>query len=670
MGGVIQRAVHSGCTVKNENRTGLPCIPFFLFLFLLPATSSRAQNVPTPAQHPPSDVVIVSLEAQGPLVEHSRHVKEGLLGDSDPELGVEKRLLEIQMNIVRETAKFGPVLLLAPDETTESALYQRCQEFQICGLFKTDRVRMKVVPHDGVWIRDFGPQIEAIGDAAHVVHWRYFDIRKEDAKQEKLQELDTARLKLLEARQQENQPNDFSQEMTPDARKAVASAIDDKIYVLREYSQILSEASPQRSNDENSAYDIADAVLAAPDFNYQSSGVALDGGNLLKLEDGRCLTTRVLLSRNKEQNSNLDQELGKIGGCKNVTFLEPLPGPVTEHIDMFVLPAGGKRILLASYDLSRPFAAEYWSKLSTSERNLTLNAELAMESNAERLRDLGYEVVPVPSPFPRIPANGHTYYPSMLNALVRSSADGYRQVLVPSYEDYETDIQSSALNQIGAAFGSKTEIVTIEATQAAKSQGAVHCLTLTAPLRLSIFSDLADAARRTEDLARKEQLDRNAAAEVAAQIPTTGLQGSWAILEEGEESDESPLELYPQRIFFGEHEFQKGVFRQVESNGTYTIETRDPTSWSLHFVFSDQNVTPAAVQWLGKDEVKLVLKDTNSVLVLRRIASNLVSPFKAEPQASQQPGQGTGAPGTKHPTRKKPTASTGQGAGTLEPIQP
>jgi agmatine/peptidylarginine deiminase len=597
-------------------------------------------------------------------------VKEGLLGDSDPELGVEKRLLEIQMNIVRETAKFGPVLLLAPDETTESALYQRCQEFQICELFKTDRVRMKVVPHDGVWIRDFGPQIEAIGDAAHVVHWRYFDIRKEDAKQEKLQELDTARLKLLEARQQENQPNDFSQEMTPDARKAVASAIDDKIYVLREYSQILSEASPQRSNDENSAYDIADAVLAAPDFNYQSSGVALDGGNLLKLEDGRCLTTRVLLSRNKEQNSNLDQELGKIGGCKNVTFLEPLPGPVTEHIDMFVLPAGGKRILLASYDLSRPFAAEYWSKLSTSERNLTLNAELAMESNAERLRNLGYEVVPVPSPFPRIPANGHTYYPSMLNALVRLSADGYRQVLVPSYEDYETDIQSSALNQIGAAFGSKTEIVTIEATQAAKSQGAVHCLTLTAPLRLSIFSDLADAARRTEDFARKQQLDRNAAAEVAAQIPTTGLQGSWAILEEGEESDESPLELYPQRIFFGEHEFQKGVFHQVESNGTYTIETRDRTSWSLHFVFSDQNVTPAAVQWLGKDEVKLVLKDTNSVLVLRRIASNLVSPFNAEPQASQQPGQGTGAPGTKHPTRKKPTTSTGPGAGTLEPIQP
>jgi len=529
---------------------------------------------------------------------------------------------------------------------------------------------MKVVPHDGAWIRDFGPQIEAIGDSAYVVHWRYFDIRAEEGKRATLQELETARLKLLETRQQEDQPDDFSQESTPDAHKAVVSAIDDKIYLLREYSQIVSEASPQRFNDDNSAVDIADAVLATPDFNYKSSGVALDGGNLLKLEDGRCLTTRGLLSRNKDQNTNLDQELEKIGGCKNVTFLDPLPGPVIEHIDMFALPVGGKRILLASYDLSKPFAAEYWSKLSNSERDLALNAELAMELDAERLRRLGYEVVPVPSPFPRIPANGHTYYPTVLNALVRVGTDGYRQVLVPSYKDYETDIQSSALIQIGAAFGPKTEIVTIEATEAAKAQGAVHCLTLTAPLRLSIFSDLADAARRTEYAARKDQLDRNVAAEIASQIPATGLQGSWAILEEEEQSDETPLELYPQRIFFGENEFQKGVFDQLESKGTYTVDTRDPTSWSLHFQFLDQDVTPAVVQWLSKDEVKLVLGDGDSILVLRRIGSGLGSPFKPEEQVSQQTGKGTGVPSRKHPRRKKPTTPTGQASGVLQPAQP
>jgi agmatine/peptidylarginine deiminase len=655
--------------IKSRYSTRPPLFAFLLFLFLRPPASSRAQSAPAPPQNSAGDVVMLSLEALDARVEHGRHVREGLLGNADPELNKEKHLLEIQMNIVRETAKFGPVLLFAPDETTKGAVYQRCKEFQICELFRSDRVRMKVVPHDGLWIRDFGPQIEASGNSAYVVHWRYFDIRKEEAKREKFQELETARLKLLETRQEEDQPDDFSQESTPEARKAVIAAIDAKSYLLREYSQILSEASVQRSNDENSAFDIADAVLAIPDFNYKSSAAAVDGGNLIKLEDGRCLTTRALLSRNKDQNINLDQELEKIGGCKNVTYLDPLPGPVIEHIDMFALPAGGKRILLASYDLSKSFAAEYWSKLSNSERDLALNAELAMELDAERLRRLGYEVVPVSSPFPRIPANGHIYYPTVLNALFREGADGYSQLLVPSYEDYEMDIQSSALNQIAAAFGPKTKIVTIEATEAAKAQGGVHCLTLTAPLGLSIFSDSADAARRAEYVARKEQLDRNLATEIASQIPATGLQGAWAILEEDEQSDETPLELYPQRIYFGVHEFQKGVFDRLESKGTYTIDTRELATWSLHFLFPDQDVTPAVVQWLSKDEVKLVLKDGGSTLVLRRIASDQLSPFKQEEQVSPQTGEGTGSPSRKHATRKKPTTSTGQSSGAAQPPQ-
>jgi agmatine/peptidylarginine deiminase len=651
--------------INSRNCMRSRCVAFLLFFFLLATADSRAQTVPAPVQHPASDVVMVSLEALNPRVEHSQHVRNGLVGHSDPALlNVEKRLLEIQMNIVRETAKFGPVLLLAPDESTQTAIYQRCKEFQICELFKTDRLRIKVVPHDGLWIRDFGPQIEAIGDSAYVVHWRYFDIRKEEAKREKLQELETARLKLLEARQREDQPDEFSQESTPDNHKAVVSSIDARIYLLKEYSQLLSETSPQRFNDESSAFDIADAVLAAPDFNYKSSKVALDGGNLFKLDDGRCLTTRVLLSRNKEQDIDLDQELEKIGGCKTVTYLDPLPGPVIEHIDEFALPAGGKRILLASYDLSKPFAAEYWGKLSDSERDLALNAELAMELDADRLRHLGYEVVPVPSPFPRIPANGRTYYPSVLNALVRESTDGFRQVLVPSYKDYEADIQSSAVKQIEAAFGPKAEIVTIEATEAAKSQGAIHCLTLTAPLRLSIFGDSADAARRTEYQAQKDKLDRSVAAEVASQIPATGLHGSWAILEEDEQSDETPIELYPQKIFFGENEFQKGVFDHLESKGTYKIDVRNSTSWSLHFQFSDQDVTSGVVQWLSKNEVKLVLGDSDNIVVLRRIGSDLASPFKPEAHGA---GEGTGNSGRKHPTNNKPT---GQGTVASPPNKP
>jgi agmatine/peptidylarginine deiminase len=623
---------------QARTRTKLGYFPFLAFLMLLPAIGSQTQTVPVAAQHTASDVVMLSLEALNPRVEHTRHVREGLVGDSEAELNVEKHLLETQMRIVRETVKFGPVLLLAPDETTKSAVAQRCEEFQICEHLKSDRVRLKVVVHDGVWIRDFGPQIEAVGDSAYVAHWRYFDLRLEEAKREKAQELETARLRLLEARQQEDQPDTLAQGSSPDAHKAAVATIDAKLYILREFSELLNATSPQRTNDENSAYDIADAVLAIPDFNYKSSEVALDGGNLFRLEDARCLTTRVLLSRNKDQNINVDEELRKIGGCKQVTYLEPLPGPVIEHIDMFALPVGGKRILLASYDLSKPFAAEYWSKLSSAERDLAVDAELAMELNAERLRHLGYEVVPVPSPFPRIPSNGHIYYPSVLNALVREGVEGYREVLVPAYKDYESDVQSSALKQIVAAFGPKAEVVTIDATEAAKSQGAIHCMTLTAPLRLSIFGDSADAARRTETLAREERLDRTVAAEIASQMPANGLQGSWAILDGDERSAARPMELNPKRIFFGEHEFQKGVLDQSEATGKYTIIKRDPGLWTLQFLFPDHVVLSAMVRWIDKDEVKLIFEDRAAdALVLRRIGSDKTSPFRPVEHGSQQP---------------------------------
>jgi agmatine/peptidylarginine deiminase len=654
---------------KDRNRKQPPRLALLLLLPLLLPAASRAQTAPPSSPSSATDVVMLSLQALDTHAQQTQRVSEGLLGNAAAELEKEKHLLEIQMNIVRATAKFGPVLLLAPDDTTQTAIEQRCKEFQICDLLRTARVRLKIAPHDGLWIRDFGPQIEADGDSAYVVHWRYFDLRKEEAKREKFQELETARLKLLETRQQEEQSDDFSEDSTPEARKAVLSTIDAKLNLLREYTQILTEASVQRSNDEDSAFDIADAVLAAPDFNYKSSTIAVDGGNLFKLEDGRCLTTRVLLSRNKDQNVNLDQELEKIGGCKSVTYLEPLPGPVIEHIDMFALPAGGKRILLASYDLSKPFAAEYWSKLSSEERDLALNAQLAMQLNADRLSRLGYEVVPVPSPFPQIPANGHTYYPAVLNALVRIGADGRRQVLVPSYKDYETDIQFAALNQIAAAFGPNAEIVTIEATDAAKSQGGVHCLTLTAPLRLSVFGDSADAARRTAYQAQKDELDRKVATQIASQIPTTGLRGSWAILQQDEQADPSPLDLYPQRIFFGEREFQKGVFDRLESRGTYAIDTRDLSSWTLHFQFADQHVTPAVVQWLSKDEFTLVLEDGDKTFLLKRIGSGQQSPFKSAEKVSPQTGKGASDGDKKNQTSKKP-APAGQPPVTLQPVQP
>jgi agmatine/peptidylarginine deiminase len=496
--------------VAQRRRPARPTVFLFL-LVLLAAPASRSQTPPASPHHA-ADVVMLALQALTPQTRARENVRAGLLGSTAADLDVEKQLLETQLRIVRATANFGPVLLLAPDETSKDAVANRCEEFHLCELLNSDRVRIKVARHDGVWIRDFGPQISAAGDSASAIHWRYFDLRLEEAKREKQQELETARLNLLAARQQQDQPETLAPPSSPSPSASHQSAIDAKLFVLKEYSQLLNDTSPQRTNDENAAFDIADAVLASPNFQFQNSPLALDGGNLFKLDDGRCLTTRPLRVRNKDQNLDVVHELETYAGCKQVTFLDPLPGPVIEHVDMFLLPAGGNRLLLASYDLDSSFAEKYWSALSEEDRRLALEASLAMAANADVLRRLGYEVISVPSPFPQTPPNGHVYYPSVVNALVRVSAGGGRQILVPQFHDYETDIQSAAMQQIVAAFGPNSEVVPIESTDAAKSQGAIHCLTLSAPLSVSIFADSAAAARRASAQARKQQLDHAATA--------------------------------------------------------------------------------------------------------------------------------------------------------------
>jgi len=600
-------------------------------------TGRAFSQVPgAPSKHHATDVVVIALEPLNQRTQDQQRLDQTLSSETQATLDEEKHILDLQLAIVRETSDFGPVLLLAPDDSTLDAFKEDCRTFDLCKLFHRGQVQIKVVPHDGAWIRDYGPQIENYGDSAQVVHWRYFDVRTERAREEKLNALDSARLKLLAERQQADQPEELSEPPMPDQRKAVLSSIDDKLYVLKEYSELLNNASVQRTNDANSAYDIADAVLATPDFSYRSSQLALDGGNLFRLDDGRCLTTRTLLSRNKEENVNVDEELQKVGGCKSVTYLEPLPGLVIEHIDMFLLPAGGKKLMLASYDLTTPLASKYWNGLSDRERELTTNAEIAMKVNADRLRNLGYEVVPVPAPFPQIADNGRTFYPTVLNALVRQASDGYRQLLLPSYTGYESDVQLAALQRFKLIFGEKTEIRTIEAMDAAKAQGAIHCLTLTAPRSLSIFGNSAENAARNETEAQAELLDRNADAEVLSQIPATGLRGSWDVITASEPRNTSTSGSSPQRIHFGASEFEKGSSNHLEALGTYRIERKQAASWFLTFVFPNHEAVAATLHWTGRNEVRLKMEDGSEVMVLKRISSDLNSPLHKE-RAAHQP---------------------------------
>jgi hypothetical protein len=160
---------------------------------------------------------------------------------------------------------------------------------------------------------------------------------------------------------------------------------------------------------------------------------------------------------------------------------------------------------------------------------------------------------------------------------------------------------------------------------------------------------------RVEAMAQKAQLDRKASAEMATQISPNGLVGFWAIVDTGQTSGASALELYPQRIFFGEHEFEKGVFGQVESKGRYIVDKKDGSSWSVRFLFPDHNAAHAVVQWLRNDDVKLLFADSDNSLLLRRVNSSPVSPFHAGEKATKQ---------------DKSSSSDGKSPVGLEPVDP
>ena len=600
-------------------------------------TSLMAEQPASAPESRSTDVVVLSLTALDDRgAEHRKHVRDELGVNSGMDVGFDD-LFSAQMEIARKAALFGPVLLIAPDETTKSLVYRNCKRFQVCDLFRFDRIRMKVVPHDSAWVRDFGPQIEIVAGKARVVHWRYFDNRGEEAREETIERLDAKLARLFEykATVLSGDADGPIGEMTEESEEQLVRELDSKISFLRDYSQFLRESSIQRVGDETSAYDFADAVLQDPHFKYVTSKAAVDGGNLLKLADGRCLTIRVLLSRNKDAQIDVYRELRNVGGCTDVIFLDPLPGPVIEHVDMFALPAGGKRILLASYDLADRSATDYWGKLSDPEKYLALNAALAMDRNAARLTQLGYEVIKVQSPFPRIPNNDEPYYPTVLNALVRYGKDGSRQLLLPAYAKYEEDIQVRARDVIRAAFGPGTEIDTVESTATAQAQGAIHCLTLTVPLSLSIFNDPGEKTRRARYFALKENLDSTQIQQVAEQIPPTGEQGLWVVLEENEQPDADAAKAALQEIHFAENEFQVGTSNHIVVPGQYEIQKPAANKWLLLLKYPDGDAGDAILQWEGRNLAKLTFRDTGKTVLLMRLNDEAAVPFEPGEERQQ-----------------------------------
>jgi agmatine/peptidylarginine deiminase len=398
----------------------------------------------------------------------------------------------IQMNMAAAMLDSGPVIIAVDDRKARDRISAACDDFtSVCEGIRRGTVRVLQVEHDGPWVRDYGPQIGIGRDGTPIVlDADYNDVRGKKQLWRERTETDRERLGLIKRREaldsytHDDDDDEAGSSEIAERRKH----IDDRLAILSQLKDIYSDDGiVSRDEDDASPFFLAQAAFRNPAFHVVATGITIDGGNLMRLGPATCATTSDVMAANKA-NVDLGQVLRTTYGCSTTVYLSPLPGPVIKHIDMFLLPVDAHRVLLASYEPKENVLSRHWRDADGGLRNLTMEAALAMDRNAKILSDYGFEVVRVPAPLPRADPQFGTYYPTNLNALVRVDLQRKAHVLVPTYEDYEEDVQAVATQAIRTALPG-ADVRTAEATAAGQRQGAVHCLSLVLPLDTTVFAD-------------------------------------------------------------------------------------------------------------------------------------------------------------------------------------
>jgi agmatine/peptidylarginine deiminase len=500
-----------------------------------PSVASAVNSVPAPPK-----------QATTPFDEYDD--AGTVLVSISPKLG-DSELVDVQLAIIDKAIAFGPVMVFVADAESRHRVVEEGAKRQWNDALHSGNLRVVDMEFEGPWIRDYGPQFSYVADGGlAVVDARYHDVRADWQIEVQQAEVDRGRLEIVVERSSANKAiefrrllsghrddddNDIAQLMLNEyhalrsrtggswaakqlekkeaedraRREADRKRADDeerlneqdararaaeRLELLRVTKEILDNRTfTGRLKDDRAPFPVAKSVLSGGTFKLWYPDVDIDGGNLIRLKDGRCLTTSDLKGRNVRLaagGASLTDLLKQFYGCVDTIFLRALPGDnVIEHVDMFVLPTGGNTILLADYRPRRELFLNYLAGLSDDLRGTIVQAAVAMDENALVLKSYGYTVTRVPSPLPTM-RDGNLVYPTVLNALVRAIKGGRKQVILPHYKGYEEDVQARARGIIANAFGDAA-ITDVEAMHAAQEQGAVHCLTLVAPWSQSVFAD-------------------------------------------------------------------------------------------------------------------------------------------------------------------------------------
>lgn len=95
----------------------------------------------------------------------------------------------------------------------------------------------------------------------------------------------------------------------------------------------------------------AEAAARALGFSITKGNLSLEGGNIMIDDDGTLFTTTKILTRNATKTKpQIEAELKRTLGAKEVEWLEPLPGESTGHVDIMAKVVGKKQAIVGAHD--------------------------------------------------------------------------------------------------------------------------------------------------------------------------------------------------------------------------------------------------------------------------------------------------------------------------------
>jgi agmatine/peptidylarginine deiminase len=205
------------------------------------------------------------------------------------------------------------------------------------------------------------------------------------------------------------------------------------------------------------------AVAFAATFHlpFTHARMALDGGNLLSNGEGLCISTTRIVADNADQNFGL-QDIGlrlkQYFRFNQWTYLKPLKGEPTGHVDTFATFVAPDQVVVGACDPSQD-----------SE-----NARI-LDENAETLANVKTTRGPMKVSRIKRPTSADGHWRTYTNVIYANGV-----LLVPQYPTVSPELDREALVTFQKLLPT-WKVVGIDCTSLIEKRGALHCISSNIP---------------------------------------------------------------------------------------------------------------------------------------------------------------------------------------------